>query len=85
MCESVVYPHSKQELRQIVLAKKKESQDLWYLNFLRDCIKAEVAIEKDAIFMTHDRLAHLYYKLICGKCGFLIAAEMDSDEYKVSF
>jgi hypothetical protein len=54
----------------------KTNKTLWYLNFLRDAFKADVALETDSVFVTHDRLAFIYYKLIGGKQGFLISVNV---------
>lgn len=74
----IVYPHDKIQFAEYIMANTT-NQDLWYLNFLRDAFKADVAVEKDYIYMTHDRLAHLYYKLIGGNKGFLLAVDEDQD------
>ena len=74
----ILYPHDKIQFAEYVMANTT-NQDLWYLNFLRDAFKADVAVEKDYIYMTHDRLAHLYYKLIGGNKGFLLAVDDDQD------
>ena len=88
---SIVYPHTKREFFQHVKNNPK-NKDIWYLNFLRDAFKADVAIETNAVFITHDRLAFTYYKMIGGKHGFLICADSWVDarllqycEYKVVF
>lgn len=70
----VYYPHTKSEFVQ-------SNKDLWYLNFLRDAFKADVALETSSVFVTHDRFAFTYYKLIGGKQGFLISLELSEDEY----
>jgi hypothetical protein len=87
----IVYPHTKREFFQHVKNNPK-NKDIWYLNFLRDAFKADVAMEMNAVFITHDRLAFTYYKLIGGKHGFLICADSWIDarqvqecEYEVVF
>jgi len=82
MCEDVVYPHNKRSFLGLVEKHKKESLDLLYLNFLRDCIKAEVALQQSCVYITHDRLAYLYYKVIGGESGFLLTVE--DTAYRVS-
>jgi hypothetical protein len=68
----VVYPHSKNEFRAYVAGNLSASKELWHLNLLRDAYKAEVAIELDSPFITHDRLAHLYYQMLGGQKGILL-------------
>lgn len=87
----VYYPHTKQIFFQHVKAQPK-NKDFWYLNFLRDAFKADVALETDSVFVTHDKLAFTYYKLIGDKHGFLISLDTSIDqnqvqqcEYLVSF
>jgi hypothetical protein len=87
---NITYPHTKEDFATYVLDKSHQNNhDLWYLNFLRDAFKADVAVEKNYIYMTHDCLAHLYYKLIGGTTGFLLAIEKDQGQdeikYTVSF
>ena len=72
ICEQIHFPHYKRQFINLVETHKKQSRDLWYLNFLRDCIKAEVALQKGAIYITHDRLAYLYYRIIGGHNGFFL-------------
>jgi len=72
--EPFKFPHSKRDFTQLVVANKSASRDMWYLNFMRDCMKAEIALDTGAIYITHDRLAHLYYRLMGGTNGFLIKA-----------
>ena len=88
---AIAYPHTKREFFQHVKNNPK-NKDIWYLNFLRDAFKADVAIETNAVFITHDRLAFTYYKMIGGKHGFLICADSWIDarqvqecEYEVVF
>ena len=86
----VVYPHSKQEFYAHVLKEVKggkDSKDLWTLNFLRDCYRADVAVEKNTFYVTHDRLAFLYYKLIGGKLGMFLEVKNQGQadiHYRVS-
>jgi hypothetical protein len=68
----IYYPHSKQDLKKHIKSNPT-NKDLWYLNFLRDAFKADVAFETDSVFVTHDQLAFTYYKLIGGKHGFLLS------------
>jgi hypothetical protein len=68
---TISFPHSKEDFYQHFKNNPK-NRDLWHLNFLRDAFKADVAVETNSIYMTHDRLAHAYYKLIGGKHGFLL-------------
>jgi len=87
---TISFPHSKEDFYEHFKNNPK-NKDLWYLNFLRDAFKADVAVETNSIYMTHDRLAHTYYKLIGGKHGFLLSLEDTGDdlvshcEYSVSF
>ncbi len=88
---TIYYPHTKEEFLHHVKKNPKE-KTLWYLNFLRDAFKADVALETNSIFVTHDRLAHTYYKLAGGKMGFLISLNLTIDsqqtqhcEYDVAF
>ena len=37
--------------------------------------QADIAVETGSIYMTHDRLAHMYYKLIGGQHGFLLTLD----------
>lgn len=86
--KTITFPHSKiQFAKHIEANKNRDIQDLWYLNFLRDAFKADVAVENNYIYMTHDQLAFLYYKLIGGTIGFLLAIDkIDNDiVYSVSF
>jgi len=86
----IVFPHSKDELYNY-FKNDPSNKDLWHLNFLRDAFKADVAVETNSIYMTHDRLALTYYKLIGGKQGFLISHEETEEDstfnckYHVSF
>ena len=82
----ISYPHSKEHFANLIVANQN-NQDLWYLNFLRDAFKADVAVENNYVFMTHDRLAFLYYKLIGGTIGFLLAIDKKENDtvYSVSF
>lgn len=87
----VYYPHSKAEFAKHVEANPN-NKELWYLNFLRDAFKADVAIETNSVFVTHDRLAFTYYKLAGGQYGFLLAVNTWTDanmvercEYNVAF
>ena len=57
------------ELYEIVL--KDENTNLKTLldilidfNFLKDSYRVDVAIQTDSVFITHDRLAFIYYNLI---------------------
>lgn len=59
---------------------KADLESLWALNFLRDAFKVDVAVSEDCVFITHDRLAFVYYKLIGGTRGFLIAFD---EEYNL--
>lgn len=77
---TIYYPHSKKTFFQHV-KNNARNKDLWYLNFLRDAFKADMALETDAVFMTHDRLAFTYYKLIGGHRGFLISVDATRDEH----
>jgi hypothetical protein len=88
---AIVYPHTKREFFQHI-KNNPLNKDIWYLNFLRDAFKADVAMETNAVFITHDRLAFTYYKMIGGKHGFLICADswvdarlMQYCEYEVVF
>lgn len=76
----VYYPHTKQQFFKNVKATPND-KDLWYLNFLRDAFKTDVAHETDSIFITHDRLAFTYYKLIGGKHGFLISLDVTTRQH----
>ena len=71
----IYFPHSKEQFFQHIKANKT-NKTLWYLNFLRDAFKADVALETDSVFVTHDRIAFIYYKLIGGKQGFLISVNV---------
>lgn len=71
----VYWPHSKAQFWQHVRANSS-NKDLWYINFLRDAFKADVALETDSVFVTHDRLAFTYYKMIGGKHGFLLGVNL---------
>ena len=87
LATDATFPHSKQAFRHNVETQGNGNKDLWYLNFLRDAFKADVAIDMDAVYITHDRLAYLYYLLIGGKKGVLIAIEHTSSvkfKYTVS-
>jgi len=77
----IVYPHAKREFFQHV-KNNLQNKDLWYLNFLRDAFKADVAIETNAVFITHDRLAFTYYKMIGGKHGFLVMVDVSVDAHQ---
>lgn len=84
----MTYPHSKKQFQEAVEADPNNTKDLWYLNFLRDAFKADVALEYDAVYITHDRLAHMYYAMNGGKKGFLVTAITNDNrgtgtEYKV--
>jgi len=80
----IVYPHTKREFFQHVKNNPK-NKDLWYLNFLRDAFKADVAIETNAVFITHDRLAFTYYKMIGGKHGFLVMVDVSVDAHQTQY
>ena len=68
------FPHSKADFQKLfALSNKQQKGDLATLNFLRDAFKADVAMQQDAIYVTHDRLAYLYYLLIGGKQGVLLS------------
>ena len=80
----IMYPHSKdlfcKHITNAIDTKDQNTlSDLVHLNFLRDAYKADVAVSKDAIYVTHDRLAYLYYRFIGGKRGFLISRNMTLD------
>jgi hypothetical protein len=77
----IVYPHAKRQFFQHVKNNPK-NKDIWYLNFLRDAFKADVAIETNAVFITHDRLAFTYYKMIGGKHGFLVTVDVSVDAHQ---
>jgi hypothetical protein len=83
---NITFPHTKTEFFKHVKQHPK-NKDLWHLIFLRDAFKADVAVETGSIFITHDRLAHTYYKLIGGNHGLLVALEQDGekDNYSVMF
>jgi len=83
ICEQVRFPHNKAAFVANVETMKKQSRPLWYLNFLRDCLRAEMAISKQAVYITHDRLAYLYYKLIGGESGsgFLLNISSSDNPY----
>lgn len=82
----IYYPHTKKDFFHHVKSNKS-NKDLWFLNFLRDAFKADVAIETDSVFVTHDRFAFTYYKFAGGRHGFLICVDSDGEncEYHVSF
>ena len=71
----VTYPHSKQWFTELIMQSKVVDKDLFYLNFLRDAFKADIALLLDSIYITHDTLAHLYYRLVGGKKGILLSIE----------
>jgi hypothetical protein len=70
----IVFPHTKDDFRDLV-AENPTNHDLWSLNFLRDAFKAEVALQRDALYLTHDRLAYLYYRMLGGRKGALLGLE----------
>jgi hypothetical protein len=79
--QKISVPHTKADFCKFILdGEKKEMESLWALNFLRDAFKADVAVSEDCVFITHDRLAFVYYKLIGGTRGFLIAFD---EEYNL--
>lgn len=86
---NITYPHTKEDFAKYILANNINTndnyKDLWYLNFLRDAFKADVAVEKNYIYMTHDRLAHLYYKFIGGTIGFLLAIDKEPDQDEINY
>ena len=71
----------KSDFCQYVLADPNKS--LWALNFLRDAFKADVAVAEDCVYITHDRLAFVYYKMIGGTRGFLIAFDELAGQYNL--
>lgn len=78
--DTIRFPHTKWEFYNHYISKR--DTDLWYLNFLRDAYKADVAVQEGAIYITHDRLAHLYYRLIGGTRGILLAMDqVDGGRY----
>jgi hypothetical protein len=85
----VSYPHTKEAFYQHII-DNPGNKDLWYLNFLRDVFKADVALEHDFIYITHDLLAFIYYKFIGGTKGFLLSTHQYKEsnrtiDYGVSF
>lgn len=84
---NVKYPHSKLEFCKYVqtATDKQRIRDLCHLNFLRDAYKADVALMNNALYITHDQLAFLYYKLIGGRRGLLIShGTIENYNYKVT-
>ena len=77
--DTITFPHSKTRFREHV--HKHRDEDLWYLNFLRDAFKADVAVQKDCLYMTHDRLAYLFYRAIGGKKGVLLVCHDQTRQY----
>jgi hypothetical protein len=77
----ICVPHTKADVCQYVLADPNKS--LWALNFLRDAFKADVAVAEDCVYITHDRLAFVYYKMIGGTRGFLIAFDELVGQYNL--
>jgi hypothetical protein len=73
---AIKFPHTKQEFYQYIL-KFPENKDLLHLNFLRDAFKADFAVNYDCLYVTHDRLAWIYYKFIGGNNGFFISVDKD--------
>ena len=73
--DNVTYPHDKKKFCEYMNRSMSASdkRDLCLLNFLRDAYKADVALNTGAMYITHDMLAYLYYRLIGGKRGVLIA------------
>jgi hypothetical protein len=57
------------------VAENPTNHNLWSLNFLRDAFKAEIALQRDALYLTHDRLAYLYYRMLGGRKGALLGLE----------
>jgi len=76
---AITFPHNKANFFNHVKNNPK-NKDLWHLNFLRDAFKADIAVESGYVFITHDRLAYTYYKLIGGQHGFLLALESNIDQ-----
>lgn len=80
---TIVFPHNKVKfylyIKNSLSTSNPNSKDLWYLNFLRDSYKADIAVLDNLVYMTHDRLAYLYYRLIGGKNGILL-----SENYTIS-
>ena len=80
---TIVFPHNKVKfylyIKDSLTTSNPNSKDLWYLNFLRDSYKADIAVLDNLVYMTHDRLAYLYYRLIGGKNGILL-----SENYTIS-
>jgi hypothetical protein len=80
---TIVFPHNKVKfyiyIQNSLSTSNPTSKDLWYLNFLRDAYKADIAVLDNLVYMTHDRLAYLYYRLIGGKNGILL-----SENYTIS-
>lgn len=74
---TIVFPHNKVKfylyIKNSLTTSNPNSKDLWYLNFLRDSYKADIAVLDNLVYMTHDRLAYLYYRLIGGKNGILLS------------
>jgi hypothetical protein len=81
---TISFPHDKKQFFEYI-KKYPKNKDLWYLNFLRDAFKADVAVETGSIFMTHDRLAHMYYKFIGGQFGFLLSLDQKVGETKCHY
>jgi hypothetical protein len=81
-----VYPQTKYDFyrsvkRAVVGAAAAATTDaalrrLGLLHFLRDAYKAEMAVQHDAFFMTHDRLSYLYYRMLGGTRGFLLTVHV---------
>jgi len=73
---TIVFPHTKVKfyiyIENSLSTSNPSSKDLWYLNFLRDAYKADIAVLDNLVYITHDRLAYLYYRLIGGKNGILL-------------
>jgi hypothetical protein len=76
--------HSKHKFAELIIQNKALKNDLVYLNFLRDAFKADMAIEHGYFYITHDRLAFLYYKYIGGNAGILLTQDVqDNNDYAI--
>jgi hypothetical protein len=71
----ITFPHTKETFYAHVKSLREQSSDLWTLNFLRDAYKTDVAFQNNWIYLTHDRLAYLYYKMLGGMRGVLLTLE----------
>lgn len=73
---NIWYPHTKKMFCQHVMNEKNKGivKELCY------AYKADVALATNALYMTHDQLAFLYYRLIGGKRGVLLS-HGTSDDY----